>query len=160
MRTRSCPPEARPRWLSPAPGMSAIRSQDNGPLSINWAMPCAFSAPCPRRTCLPSTAPPLYSSFPACMRGSACPCWRQWPAARRSPAPIRQACQEVTGEAARLFNPHSVTEIKDAITELLEDGLQRTRRSEQGLAQSGRFSWQATAAATLRCYRELLGVKK
>ena len=67
--------------------------------------------------------------------------------------------KEVTGEAARLFNPHSVTEIKDAITELLEDGLQRTRRSEQGLAQSGRFSWQATAAATLRCYRELLGVK-
>ena len=67
---------------------------------------------------------------------------------------------EVTGEAARLFNPHSVTEIKDAIAELLEDGPQRTRRSEQGLARASRFSWQATAAATLRCYRELLGERR
>ena len=67
---------------------------------------------------------------------------------------------EITGDAALLFNPHSVTEIKDAIAELLEDGPQRTQRSEQGLAQSGRFSWQATAAATLHCYRELLGERR
>jgi alpha-1,3-rhamnosyl/mannosyltransferase len=64
---------------------------------------------------------------------------------------------EITGDAARLFNPQSVTEIKDAIAELLEDAPQRARRSEQGLAQASRFSWQATAAATLHCYRELLG---
>ena len=64
---------------------------------------------------------------------------------------------EITGEAARLFNPHSVTEIKDAIAELLEDAPQRARRSEQGLARASRFSWQATASATLHCYRELLG---
>ncbi len=64
---------------------------------------------------------------------------------------------EFSGEAARLFNPHSVIEIKDAIADLLEDAPQRARRSEQGLAQASRFSWQATAAATLHAYRELLG---
>ena len=67
---------------------------------------------------------------------------------------------EITGDAALLFNPHSVVEIKDAIAELLKDGPQRARRSEQGLARAGRFSWQATAAATLHCYRELLGERR
>ena len=66
---------------------------------------------------------------------------------------------ELTGGAARLFNPHSMAEIKDAIADLLEDGPQRVRRSEQGLARASRFNWQATAAATLQCYRELLAVR-
>ena len=64
---------------------------------------------------------------------------------------------EVSGEAALLFNPHSAAEIRDAMVELIEDGRQRTRRSEQGLARANRYSWQATADATLRCYRQLLG---
>ncbi len=64
---------------------------------------------------------------------------------------------EVTSEAALLFDPHSTAEIRDALAELIEDGSQRARRSEQGLAQAGRYSWQATAAATLQCYRQLLG---
>ena len=64
---------------------------------------------------------------------------------------------EVSSEAALLFDPHSVAAIKDAMVELIEDCGQRTRRSEQGLARAGRYSWQATAAATLDCYRQLLG---
>ena len=67
---------------------------------------------------------------------------------------------ELTGGAARLFNPHAVAEIRDAIAELLEDEQQRVRRREQGLARASHFSWQATAAATLHTYRELLGVKR
>ncbi len=65
---------------------------------------------------------------------------------------------EVAGDAALLFDPHSVTEIRDAMAELIEDGVQRARRAEQGLARARRYSWQATAAATLRCYREMLGL--
>ncbi len=64
---------------------------------------------------------------------------------------------EVTGEAALLFDPHSIAEIRDAMVELIEDARQRTRRSEQGQARASRYSWQATAAATLHCYRQLLG---
>ncbi len=64
---------------------------------------------------------------------------------------------EVTGEAALLFDPHATAEIRDALAELIEDGSQRARRAEQGLARAGLYSWQATAAATLLCYRQLLG---
>ena len=63
---------------------------------------------------------------------------------------------EVAGGAALLFDPHSVTEIRNAMTELIEDSRQRTRRAEQGLARAGLYSWQKTAEATLRCYRHLL----
>ena len=63
---------------------------------------------------------------------------------------------EVAGDAALLFDPLSVTEIRNAMTELIEDSRQRARRAEQGLARAGLFSWQATAEATLRCYRQLL----
>ena len=66
---------------------------------------------------------------------------------------------EVVGEAGRLFDPHSVAEIRDAVAELLEDDTLRADLSQRGLARASRFSWQATAAATLRCYRELLGVR-
>ena len=64
---------------------------------------------------------------------------------------------EISSEAALLFDPHSVTAIRDAMVELIEDGNQRTRRSEQGLARASGYTWQATAAATLRCYRKLMG---
>ena len=63
---------------------------------------------------------------------------------------------EVAGDAAVLFDPRSVTEIRNAMTELIEDSRQRARRAEQGLARAALYSWQATAEATLRCYRQLL----
>ncbi len=63
---------------------------------------------------------------------------------------------EVAGDAALLFDPLSVTEIRNALVELIEDRRQRARRAEQGLARAGLYSWQATAQATLRCYRQLL----
>ncbi|MXX26445.1 MAG: glycosyltransferase family 4 protein [Caldilineaceae bacterium SB0668_bin_21] len=63
---------------------------------------------------------------------------------------------EAAGDAALLFDPLSVTEIRNAMTELIEDSRQRARRADQGLARAGLYSWQATAEATLRCYRQLL----
>ena len=66
---------------------------------------------------------------------------------------------ETVGDAARLFDPHAVADIRDAMVELLEDGSLRSDLSAQGLARAHEFSWQATAASTLRCYRELLGVR-
>ncbi|MCY3993120.1 MAG: glycosyltransferase family 1 protein [Caldilineaceae bacterium] len=63
---------------------------------------------------------------------------------------------EVAGDAALLFDPLSVTEIRDAMAELIDDSRQRARRAEQGLARASLYSWQATAEATLRCYRQLL----
>lgn len=63
---------------------------------------------------------------------------------------------EIVGDEASLFDPRSVNAMTGALAELLEDDALRARRSRSGLAQARRFSWVATAAATLRCYRELL----
>lgn len=60
---------------------------------------------------------------------------------------------EIAGTACRLFDPHSVAEIKEAIDELLADGSLRSQLADRGLAQAGCFSWQRTAAETLHCYR-------
>ncbi len=65
---------------------------------------------------------------------------------------------EIAGNACRLFDPHSVTAIRDAIAELLEDGSLRSKLSERGLSQASRFSWRATAAKTLHCYRLVTAV--
>ena len=65
---------------------------------------------------------------------------------------------EIAGEAARLFDPHSVDAIKEAMNALLEDDPLRADLSARGLERANQFSWQSTAATTLRCYRDLLGV--
>ena len=44
-------------------------------------------------TCPRSTTRQRSSSFPACMKGSACLCWRRWHAALRWPAPTPAACR-------------------------------------------------------------------
>jgi glycosyltransferase involved in cell wall biosynthesis len=64
------------------------------------------------------------------------------------------ALPEVVGGAARLFDPHDPTELAAAVLELLADPAPWVGR---GLARAGRFSWEATAAATEDVYRGLLG---
>lgn len=64
---------------------------------------------------------------------------------------------EIAGEAARLFDPHSVVEMMEAMGALLEDDPLRADLSARGLERANQFSWQKTAAKTLRCYRDLLG---
>ena len=64
---------------------------------------------------------------------------------------------EIVGEAALLFDPRSVADIKETVAALLEDDALRADLSARGLEQADRFSWQRTAASTLNCYRELLG---
>jgi glycosyltransferase involved in cell wall biosynthesis len=60
---------------------------------------------------------------------------------------------EITGGAARLFNPTDV----DAIAAGIRDVLDRPDHWRTlGLARAAEFSWDATARATEAVYRELL----
>ncbi len=63
---------------------------------------------------------------------------------------------EIVGQAALLFDPCSVAEIKEAMAKLLEDDPLRADLSARGPEQAKQFSWHQTAASTLRCYRDLL----
>ena len=69
----------------------------------------------------------------------------------------RSSLPEVAGEAGLLFDPERPEEIAAAMSRLLDDPEEAARRREAGLAQAARFTWEATAHATLDSYERALG---
>ena len=63
---------------------------------------------------------------------------------------------EVAGDGARYFDPRSEQELCAALDALLDDPAQTQRLVEAGRANEQRFSWEATATATLEAYRRAL----
>lgn len=63
---------------------------------------------------------------------------------------------EVAGDAALLFDPHSVEAITDALRQLLGDAGLRARLAADGRAQAARFTWERTAQLTLASYERAL----
>jgi glycosyltransferase involved in cell wall biosynthesis len=59
---------------------------------------------------------------------------------------------EVAGDAALLFDPHDTDAIAAAIRCLLHDDAVRARLAREGPVRAGRFTWRATAQATLASY--------
>lgn len=68
----------------------------------------------------------------------------------------RSSLPEITAEAAVFAEPDNVDSIKSALATLLEDGLLRKRLSKEAIEQSKKFSWDKTAAETIKTYKELL----
>ena len=66
------------------------------------------------------------------------------------------AVAEVTGGAARLFDPRDAGRLARLLLELLDDGAARRALSEAGLRRAAQFSWDNTARATLDVYAEAL----
>ncbi|HEX7313222.1 MAG TPA: glycosyltransferase family 1 protein [Pyrinomonadaceae bacterium] len=66
------------------------------------------------------------------------------------------AIAEVTGGAARLFDPRDHAQLARALLELLADDAARRALSEAGLRRAAQFSWANTARATLDVYAEAL----
>jgi glycosyltransferase involved in cell wall biosynthesis len=67
------------------------------------------------------------------------------------------ALREVAGSAALYFDPRQPRQIAARIRELLAGRELAGRLRELGLAQARRFSWRASAEATLRTYRRAGG---
>jgi glycosyltransferase involved in cell wall biosynthesis len=63
---------------------------------------------------------------------------------------------EVCGEAAVAVHPESPAELATVIDQLLRSPEERARRAEQGRRHAARFTWDATAKATLDVYRSAL----
>jgi glycosyltransferase involved in cell wall biosynthesis len=68
----------------------------------------------------------------------------------------RGSLGEVAGGAAELFDPESPRSMADAIRRLLRDPARAEELRTAGRAQAARYSWAATAEATLRSYRTAL----
>jgi glycosyltransferase involved in cell wall biosynthesis len=69
----------------------------------------------------------------------------------------RPPLTEVAGDAALLFDPTSPRTIAGAIAALLGDDAVRARLRTAGPEHAARFTWAATAQATLRSYRRTMG---
>jgi glycosyltransferase involved in cell wall biosynthesis len=68
----------------------------------------------------------------------------------------RGSLPEVTGGAARLFDPERPESIAAAIEELLADPAERARLAAAGRARAAVLTWQETARATAAVYRRAL----
>jgi len=64
--------------------------------------------------------------------------------------------EEVTGGAARLFDPRDTRELAHALLDLLGNEAARRALSEAGLRRAAHFSWERTARSTLDVYAEAL----
>jgi glycosyltransferase involved in cell wall biosynthesis len=64
---------------------------------------------------------------------------------------------EVAGDAALLVDPTDEEAIADALRRILTDPALREDLRRRGLQRAGRYSWDATARATLDVYREVAG---
>lgn len=69
------------------------------------------------------------------------------------------ALPEVAANAARLFDPRNVNEIKAAIEDVFSDEGLRARLISAGRRNARRFSWQRTAWQTLQVYRYAAGAQ-
>lgn len=74
------------------------------------------------------------------------------------PVVAADACSlpEVAGDAGLLCDPHEPEAIAAALRRALASGPERERRIAHGRAWAARFSWEASAAAHARAYREAL----
>ena len=63
---------------------------------------------------------------------------------------------EVVGDAAAFFDPDSPDELAARIRSVAEDATLRATLIERGLERGRRFSWDATAEATLAGYRSIV----
>jgi alpha-1,3-rhamnosyl/mannosyltransferase len=61
----------------------------------------------------------------------------------------------VAGNAARLVNTESVSELADAMAELCSRTELRLQLREQGLARSRMFTWERTASQTLDIFHRV-----
>jgi glycosyltransferase involved in cell wall biosynthesis len=65
------------------------------------------------------------------------------------------AVAETAGDAAVLVDPDDVAAIADGLAAVLTDGARRADLAARGTARAARYSWEATAHATLEAYREV-----
>lgn len=61
---------------------------------------------------------------------------------------------EVAGDSAMLIDPESVSSIRDALVQILNDEQLRQDLCNRGMANARRFSWEKTAAMTLDTYKQ------
>jgi alpha-1,3-rhamnosyl/mannosyltransferase len=64
---------------------------------------------------------------------------------------------EITGDAALLVDPQSLTELREALSRLLLSPTLRAELAARGRSRARAFRWEACAAQSLHFFQELAG---
>ena len=67
---------------------------------------------------------------------------------------------EVSGGAAKIVNPYSIDEIKEAIRDLATNEEKRNELIEQGYRQAAKFTWKSMAEKVLQIYKDVVNNQK
>ena len=94
--------------------------------------------------------------FPSFYEGFGLPILEAMACGRAVACSNTSAMPEVADGAGILFDPHSIDEIRRAMSDILLDPELRARKERLGLQRAASFSWQKSARATLDVYREVV----
>jgi glycosyltransferase involved in cell wall biosynthesis len=72
----------------------------------------------------------------------------------------RGSLSEIIGDAAKIIDPESINDLKEALKELSVSPSERERFRNLGLERAKRFNWQSTAIQTIRIYERTLRIPK
>ncbi|HEY3130963.1 MAG TPA: glycosyltransferase family 1 protein [Acidobacteriota bacterium] len=98
--------------------------------------------------------------YPSLMEGFGLPVLEAMSCGTAVIAAANSAITEVALNSARLFATHSVSDLRDALAELLGDPAEIERWRKLGQARAREFTWERAAAQTMEIYRRVAGMRR
>ncbi len=111
----------------------------------------------PETDLAPLTAAATVFAFPSLYEGFGFPLAQAMAAGVAAVTSNVSSLPEIAGDAALLIDPRSLTELRDAIERLLLSPSLRAELATRGRARAAQFTWENTAALSLRFFEQAAG---
>jgi alpha-1,3-rhamnosyl/mannosyltransferase len=105
----------------------------------------------------PLTAAATVFAYPSLYEGFGFPVAQAMAAGTPAITSNVSSLPEITGDAALLIDPRSLTELRDALSRLLLSPTLRAELAARGRSRARAFGWEACAAQSLVFFREVAG---